>query len=170
MVSSSGNSHKKNQNHQDDLAQYAWWDDYCDLRARGWNWRQAVYIAWAASPAASRQPKTQHELATNVLRLTTDRVISMWAKTHPEIADEIARMQAAPLLRHRRDIYDALVEMAKSHDPRAHQDRKLALELLGDYQPRSQTNVALANIDAGVVIYLPDNGRDGDGEGDGDNN
>lgn len=152
------------------LAGYAWWQDYCDLRERGWDWRKAVYIAWAAGPAATRRPRTQYELATKILGLTTDRVISQWAKTHPEIADEIARMQAAPLLQYRRDIYNALIAVAKDPDPKAHQDRKLALEMLGDYQPRSQANVAVTAVDAGVVIYLPDNGRDGgtgqDGEGD----
>lgn len=144
------------------LEQYAWWQDYRDLRERGWDWRKAVYIAWAAAPSAARQPKTQEELATQVLGLDSDRVISRWVKKQPELQDEIARMQAAPLLQHRRDIYEALAAVAQDPDPKAHPDRKLALEMLGDYRPRSQAAVALTNADAGVVIYLPDNRRDSD--------
>jgi len=143
-----------------DLTQYAWWQDYCELRSRGWDWRKAIYIAWAAAPAAARQPKTQNELATQVLGLDSDRVISRWVKKQPEIKDEIARMQAAPLLQHRRDIYDALIAVATDPDPKAHADRKLALEMLGDYRPRAAADVALSTPDAGVVIYLPDNSRD----------
>ena len=45
-------------------------------------------------------------------------------------------MQATPLLRHRRDIFDALIVSATDPDPKSHPDRKLALEMLGDYKPR----------------------------------
>ena len=142
------------------LKGFDWWQDYQGLVQRGWDWRKAVYIAWEAAPAKTRTPASQHELATQVLGLASDRVIRTWRERHPEMQDEIARMQAAPLLQHRRDIYDALVTVATDPDPKAHQDRKLALELLGDYRPRAQTDVAVHDVDAGVVIYLPDNGRD----------
>ena len=142
------------------LQAYGWWQDYQDLVRRGWDWRKAVYIAWAASPAKDRIPATQAELATQILGLASDRVIRAWHERHPEIEDEIAIMQAAPLLRHRRDIYDALVLSATSSDPKNHPDRKLALEMMGDYRPRAQTDVAVRDMDAGVVIYLPDNGRE----------
>jgi hypothetical protein len=144
------------------LKTFAWWEDFEELVGRGWDWRKAVYIAWATVPAARRQPETQAELATQVLGMKSDRVISRWRKQQPEIDVEIARMQAAPLLRHRRAIYDALVAVAVDPDPKAHQDRKLALEMLGDYRPRSQAEVAVTEVDAGVVIYLPENGRDGE--------
>lgn len=142
------------------LAGYAWWQDYQDLVRRGWDWRKAIYIAWESAPAKSRKPETQSELATTVLGLASDRVIRTWRERHPEIQDEITRMQAAPLLQHRRDIYEALVAVASDPDPKAHQDRKLALEMLGDYRPRAQTDVAVRDVDAGVMIYLPDNGRE----------
>jgi len=142
------------------LEEFAWWQDYRELVRRGWDWRKAVYIAWAASPAKNRLPASQDELATQVLGLTSDRVIAKWRKSQPEMDDEITRMQAAPLLLHRRDVYDALVASATDPDPKSHQDRKLALELMGDYKPRSQADVAVTNADASVVIYIPDNGRD----------
>ena len=121
---------------------------------RGWDWRKAVYIAWAAGPAATQRPKTQYELATKILGLTTDRVISQWAKTHPDRRRDCA-------CRRRRCCSTGatsttrLIAVAKDPDPKAHQDRKLALEMLGDYQPRSQANVAVTNVDAGWSSICP---------------
>lgn len=122
---------------QDRLSAFVWWSEYQELRTQGWDWRKAVYIAWAASPAKDRQPATQELLATDVLGLTSDRVIRKWRDKQPAIDDAVAEVAAAPLLRHRRDIYNALITCATDPDPKSHQDRKLALELLGDYKPRS---------------------------------
>jgi hypothetical protein len=124
-----------------ELDQYPWWQDYRELTRRGWDWRKAVLIAWEASPAKSRVPATQEELATKVLGLTSDRVIAKWRKQQPEIDEEVVRMQAAPLLRHRRDVYDALIVSATDPDPKSHQDRKLALELMGDYKPGNKVQL-----------------------------
>lgn len=124
-----------------EMEKYPWWQDYQELVARGWDWRKAVYIAWFVTPANDRVPKTQEEMATQVLGLTSDRVIAKWLKQYPEIEQEIVRMQAAPLLRHRRAIYDALVTVATTPSPQAHQDRKLALELMGDYKPGNRVQV-----------------------------
>ena len=131
------------------LTSYEWWQDFQELTARGWDWRKAILIAWEASPVKSRVPATQEDLATQILGLASDRVIAKWRKQQPEINDEIARMQAAPLLRHRRDIYDALVTVACDPDPKAHQDRKLALELLGDYKPSQKTE--MTGLDGGPI-------------------
>lgn len=125
----------------EELQQYEWWQDYQELRDRGWDWRKAVYIAWASSPARDRRPSTQEELAINVLGLTSDRGIRKWRENEPAIDDTVAEFQAAPLLRHRRDIYDALARSASDPDPKSHQDRKLALEMLGDYKAKQQTEL-----------------------------
>lgn len=146
-----------------ELDQYPWWQDYRELIQRGWDWRKAVLIAWEASPARARVPSTQEELATQVLGLTSDRVIAKWRKQQPEIDQEVARMQAAPLLRHRRDVFQALVASATDPDPKSHPDRKLALELMGDYKPRQVQEIT--GEDGGpmmVRIYLPANGREVD--------
>ncbi|MEW6649312.1 MAG: hypothetical protein AB1453_03880 [Chloroflexota bacterium] len=113
-----------------------WLEMYWRLREAGWKWRVAVYIAWAASPKQNRQPKTQEELATQVLGLTSDRQIGTWRAKNAEINETIALLQAAPLFEHRADIYEALIASASRADYKSHQDRKLALELLGDYVPR----------------------------------
>lgn len=135
-------SRKAYQENLDSLKGFDWWQDYLELTRRGWDWRKAIYIAWSAAPSATRIPVTQEELALTVLGLASDRVIGTWRKRNPEMDDEIARMQAAPLLRHRREIYDALVTCASDPDPKSHQDRKLALEMLGDYKPRHEVTGA----------------------------
>ena len=119
-----------------------WWDDYLELSRRGWDWRKAVYIAWSAAPFVGRDPPTKGRLAVEVLGLASERVFSTWEKKHPEIQAEIAYMQAAPLLRHRRDIFDALATSASDPDPRNHPDRKLAFEMMGDYKQKSQAEIS----------------------------
>lgn len=136
------------------LAQFDWWREVQELMAEGWDWRKAVYMAWAASPVRARKPATQAELAVNVLGLRSDRTIRRWRESEPAMRERIAALQAAPLLKHRRDIYDALVEAAVDPDPKNHQDRKLALELLGDYQSRSKSDVALGGTVAVGMLKL----------------
>jgi len=112
-----------------------WMEDYWRLIGEGWPWRQAVYMLWAALPGDKRTPRTQEELATQVLGLTSDRQISKW-KQNPAMEAEIAKLAASALAKHRPEIYRALIEAASNPNPRAHADRKLALEMLGDYDPR----------------------------------
>ena len=119
----------------------AWMEEYLQLREEGWPWRVAAYIAWAASPRKTRCPKTQQMLASEVLGLNSDRVIGTWRSKNPAIDECVALLQAAPLLQHRRDIYDALITSASDPTYRSHQDRKLALAMLGDYVPRSRLDV-----------------------------
>jgi hypothetical protein len=131
-----------------------WKDEYTRLVEGGWPWRVAAYIAWAASPKNSRMPKTQDELAQNHLGLTSDRAINTWRKKNPAIDEMVAVLQAAPLWEHRAEIYDALIQVATSPEYKGHNDRKLALELLGDYVPAAKLEAILkgsargANVDA----------------------
>jgi len=121
----------------------SWFSHYLKLRELGFSWRIACYIAWAASPKRERWPKTQEELATEVLGLASARQISEWRRKYPKIDDAIALIQAAPLWEHRADIYAALVEVATDADYKNHPDRKLALEMLGDYVPRSKVEASI---------------------------
>lgn len=113
-----------------------WMDMYRKLREAGWPWRVACYIAWASSPKKGRWPKTQEELATQALGLTSDRQIGTWRAKNPTINETITLLQAAPLFEHRADIYEALIASASTADYKNKPDRQLALELLGDYVPR----------------------------------
>lgn len=114
-----------------------WWDDYLALRSEGWDWRKSAYIAWASSAVILRWPKTQGELATQVLGLRSDRTIQKWRADDPRIDERVAKLQVEPLLRHRRDVIEALVTSAMSPDPKSHPDRKMFLELTGDYKAKS---------------------------------
>lgn len=120
-----------------------WLDDYFILRAEGWNWRVALYIAWAASPKIGREPKTQDELATVYLGLTSDRVITTWRKRNPVIDEMVHMMGGAPLWKHRTEIITALVVSAVKPDYKNHNDRKLALEMMGDHLPTHKLTASI---------------------------
>jgi hypothetical protein len=110
-----------------------WMDEYFDLMAEGWPWRKAVFILWASQPTKKRHPATQWELATEILGLTSDRVIREWKAKDPALTGKIKVLQASPLMRARADIFDALVESASKGNYKNHQDRKMALVMMGDY-------------------------------------
>lgn len=120
-----------------DDAGRGWFDDYLKLVEQGWPWRVACYLAWASSPKTDRWPKTIHDMAVDVLNLKSPRVIYTWRKKYPTIDTVVAMLQAAPLWEHRRDVLEALAAMAKDHDYKAFNDRKLFLEMVGDYVPKS---------------------------------
>lgn len=122
-----------------------WVEEYQALRADGWNWRIAAYIAWAATPRqvgdVERWPGTQLALAREVLGLRSDRVIRVWRQKNHAIDEAVALLQMARLEASRGDIIAALVESATSPDYKAHADRRVALEMLGAYTPRQETTL-----------------------------
>lgn len=115
-----------------------WFGQYLDFVKLGFPWRVAAYIAWASSPKVKRWPKSQDALARQVLGLTSDRVIIKWRQNNPNIDRMIVQLQSQPLFEHRADIFDALIESATTPNYKNHQDRKLALEITGDYNPKLQ--------------------------------
>jgi len=120
-----------------------WLDEYFELMRGGWPWRVAAYIAWAGSPRASREPRTQDELARFHLGLTSDRAITTWRRKNPAIDEMVRMMQAGPLFKHRAEIFTALVAVAVKPDYKSHADRKLAFELMGDHVPTSRLHAEL---------------------------
>jgi hypothetical protein len=146
-----------------------WMDDYWDLLEEGWSWRQAVFMLWAAQPADQRRPRYQHELATEVLGLTSDRVISQWKAENPAMQTRIKALTASALAKARSEIYAALIESASDPNPRSHSDRKLALEMLGDYVKRQEVGVVAGEVadwsevseeDLASIAQLPDGADD----------
>ena len=113
-----------------------WMDDYFGLLAEGWPWRQAVFMIWAALPKYHRQPRTQKGLAVEVLGLTSDRVIRTWRQKNQALDVRVGKLTKSMLMKARSDIFAALIAAATNPNPRAHADRKLALEMTGDYVPR----------------------------------
>lgn len=120
---------------------FPWAEEYLLLREAGFSWRIASYIAWASSPKKGRWPSTQMELASKVLGLTSDRVIGNWRKKNEIIDALIAKLQAAPLMEHRRDVFEALIAVASKPDHRSNPDRRLYLEMTGDYVPHAKIDV-----------------------------
>lgn len=117
-----------------------WLELYDDLlEERGpdgkqrWDWRKALFIAWSCVPRGQRAPKTLTELASILgVRPSTVR---KWRLHEPEIVERISQGPRRMLLEHVADVYAALVEVATQADPRAFQDRRLFLEMTGDYRP-----------------------------------
>jgi len=147
-----------------------WWIEYLELRAEGWEWRKAALIAWMASPRTKRWPKTQAELATGHLGLESDRVLRKWREDDPAIDERVARLQVAPLFQHRRDVIEALVAVSKQHHHLAHSDRKLFLEMTGDYKPKREITGkdggALFNVgDVVAALRKADEAVNDDGDG-----
>jgi len=118
-----------------------WMNDYWELIAEGWAWRQAVLMLWEAQPARARTPKTQIELAVNVLGLTSDRVISGWKQDNPAMAARIARLTVSAVGKARAEVIAALIKSASDPNPRSHADRKMVLEMTGDYVHKAQIGV-----------------------------
>jgi hypothetical protein len=108
-----------------------WWADYTHLRNEGFTWRIAAYIAWASSPLQRRWPATLKELATTVLGLNSDKVIYKWRKMDTRIDAIVEKFRTEPLLRYKSDVLHALIDVASTHDPASHPDRKLYLEIVG---------------------------------------
>lgn len=123
-----------------------WFETYENLLAAKWPWRVACYIAWAASPKIGRWPETQAKLASEVLGLGSDRAITTWRKRNPAIDDVIGMLQAAPLMEHRADVLMALARSASNPDHKNNPDRKVFLEMTGDYQPRTKLDVRSQDV------------------------
>ncbi len=124
-----------------------WGDDFYRLLDHGWPWRIAAYIAWASSPRIGRYPRTQEELATEILRLTSDRRISTWRSKYPEIDETIGLMQAAPLMDSRRDAFEALAKSASDPSHHGAQDRKTFFTMTTDYVPHQKVDVEREVVD-----------------------
>jgi hypothetical protein len=135
-----------------------WLEHYFKLLESNWPWRQAAYIAWASSPKEGRTPKTQDELARMHLGLTSDRAIATWRARNPAILDMIAFLQAAPLWESRADQFKALIDGANKagQDYKFFNHLKLAMEMRGDYVPKSELEALLrAKADSGDPSDLP---------------
>lgn len=99
-----------------------------------WDWRKALYIAWHCVPASKRWPKYEIQLI-DLLGLANTRTIRQWKAKDPEIEERIAAGPKKLLGEHVADVLEALVTVAKQPDAKSYQDRKLFLEITGQYKP-----------------------------------
>lgn len=123
-----------------------------------WDWRRALLIARRVAPKPLRWPKTEAEFAR--LINVSPSAIREWMRKDPEIEERIAALPKQMLMEHVADVLDALVTVAKMPIPQANQDRKVVLEMTGQYSPKG--NVALEGTlrQTSVMVYIPDNQRD----------
>lgn len=134
------------------LSTFAWWPEFEELRALGLDWRKAVAVAWRASKGLNREPATQRELAS-LMGLKNDRTIRKWFEDDPALDALVMTFQASPLLSHRRDVIEALVESASTPEATHASDRKLFFQLTGDLEEKSQQR--LVGPEDGPIIVLP---------------
>ncbi len=109
-----------------------WSRDYLDLVEAGWKWEKAAYIAWASAPKKLRKPEFLYQFAE--LIGANRKTIYRW-KEDFAMNMIIRERILSPLLDHRRDVIDALVESATNPDARNYSDRKMFLEITEIYVP-----------------------------------
>ncbi|RIK41624.1 MAG: hypothetical protein DCC55_11445 [Chloroflexi bacterium] len=105
-----------------------------------WDWRKALYIAWSCVPPSKRWPRFETDLI-DLLGLTNTATIRKWKASDPEIEDRIREGPKKLLGGHIAEVLEALVEVAKLPDPKAHQDRRLFLEMTEQYSPKGTVGV-----------------------------
>jgi len=116
----------------------SWTEMYHRLLQAGWRWRVAAYAAWASTPKDGRWPHTQQELATQVLGLTSDRVIATWNKKFPMLQQVIGDLSSDDLMDARADVFRNLKTLAKLPDYKYVKYTQIYLEMIGAYVPTSK--------------------------------
>lgn len=135
----------------------AWLDLYDELLAEGrWDWRKCLYVAWSCLPTRLRWPGTVAELA-DLMGLRNTATIRHWRRNDETIEKAIRDNRVHLVHDHVGDLLQASIDCAVTDGPQGHQDRKMLLEVAGIYRPPKQSDQAVV---AGIVIYLPDNGRE----------
>lgn len=127
--------------------EYSWLQEYLRLKAHGFTWRIAAYIAWAATPKTKRWPQTQQELATQILGLTSDRAIGTWRQKNSNIDVIVSLLQSESMLSYRGEVLDALATVASMPIPKAFQDRRMYLKMTGDFQEHMDITVKQKEVD-----------------------
>ena len=112
-----------------------------DLQTEGLrNWRQLMK-RWIIPERGYVMTNTEKFLKEAFAgESQANRKYSSFAKK----ADKEGFAQAAKLLEHRANVFDALITSAEDPDYKSHNDRKLFLELTGDYVPSSKIDAILS--------------------------
>lgn len=147
-----------------------WFKRFEFLTNKGLPWRQACYVAWESMPKEGRKPKTQEELATKYLNLTSDRAISTWKRKNASLETMIAVMQSFELWEYRGDWFANLIKgMQKAGDDyKFFNHLKLFGEVTGDYVPLAQLAAVLKrkadsgahDVDENVLDELAEEARE----------
>ena len=79
--------------------------------------------------------------------MTSDRVISEWKSSNPAMITRVKALTISALEKARASIIEALIASATNANPRNHADRKLALEMTGDYTKRHEVGVGVIDLE-----------------------
>ncbi len=106
-------------------------------------------MAWKSHPKAARLaaglPETQIELFTKILMYKTDSAVRQWRKRRPEMEARILTLQReGPLSFYRPGALHTMGQSAQLLGREGFADRKLLLEMTGDYRPSTKTDVTTA--------------------------
>jgi len=118
-----------------------WAEQYHELMISNVPWRVAAFIAWSTVPKHRRWPRTQDDLAREVLGLTSDRRITEWRRKYPYIDQMIASLQTAALLDYIPGSIEASGTVASEATYRATQERRLLWEATGIIEKSSKVQV-----------------------------
>jgi hypothetical protein len=105
------------------------------IENEGWYWRDAAYIAWKSIPQKYRRPETAYEL-DEMLGMAQGGMMKR-RQRNPAIDQRAARAIVSGQLFDAVDgVIEALIESASNPNYKNHPDRKLALEMTGQYTPK----------------------------------
>ena len=123
--------------------------------------RLAAYVVWYNTPKELRPVRFQNELAL-VLGMHDDENFRKWRSQYPDLfSDEfVTRSIKELIMENLPDVIMASVNCAIHGGHQGQPDRKMLAEIVGVYKSKSQSDVSVTTTDAGVLIYLPDNGRE----------
>lgn len=112
------------------------------LRAEGWYYVDAAFIAWKSLPKKVRYPTTIEKLA-NSIGVSGDTIKKRRQK-NPRIDERANKaLLTGSLLPQMDGVIDALMESAADPSYKHHADRKLALEMSGLYTPKQAIDLGV---------------------------
>ena len=119
----------------------SWAERYHELMLSNIPWRVAAFVAWSTAPKYLRWPKTQDDLAREVLGLTSDRRIVEWRRKYPYIDQMIASLQTSIMLDYIPGSIEASGKVASQADYKATPERRLLWEAVGIIEKTSKVSI-----------------------------
>lgn len=134
----------------------SWAETYHALIDSHIPWKIAAFVAWSTTIKKYRWPRTQEELATEVLGLNSDRRITEWRRKYPYIDQMIADLQASAYLEYIPGAIAASGEVASRADYKSTAERRLLYEAVGIIENKSKVTVEEGTVNLGAGRKLLD--------------
>ena len=123
--------------------------------------RLAAYVVWYNTPKELRPVRFQNELAL-LLGMSDDENFRKWRSQYPDLfsGEFVVSSIKDLIMENMPDVIMASINCAIGGGHQGFPDRKMLAEITGAYKPKAQADVSVTTTDAGVLIYIPDNGRE----------